>query len=571
MSLLYSTIKFCSSPRPVTLLMVAVILAPTAFSSSEPQKAGLLSAFFGLDNGLPRGANNLCPGAAGQDGMPVVLSHTVDPDTLQPEDFRVFTRSGAERTPLCLTLRPANDAGELRTVLLIGEFGDAANDPPVKVLVVDDLFSDGKSGAKVSFRGAETDVIPLEAGPTLVLAEVVSEDEWSKSGRGSACPAGTLQVVRSTWAGGVRLPNGDDAADTLRALYRVTVKRPDGSLEEIAPAAVAELGDRDNNHFLCLDTTDPAVSVSFAAGHLVDPNQNMNPDTHIAVAGHPVSNRPDASAQSQIPLIRVLEPLAAKLEPSRIIPYKTVGRGRDLELHVFEPEGHDVATDKRPCILIIHGGGWTSGEPRVYYTIADHYAKKGMLAVSLQYRLMDAKDGVTVFDCVKDGRSAMRWLRAQASTLGIDPNRIAVIGGSAGGHVALGTAVFENGPDVDEATDDLSISCVPDLLIPLNPVIDTSADGYGQGKIGERWRELSPLHHVKRDLPPMLICHSTGDTVTPYAGAARFVELSKAAGNDCQFFTFEGGRHGWFIFDLDHYVALLGVMDEYLKEKGFLF
>jgi acetyl esterase len=291
----------------------------------------------------------------------------------------------------------------------------------------------------------------------------------------------------------------------------------------------------------------------------------------LCVFSASASDRRDVSAQSQARLVRVLEPLAANLEPSRKIAYKSVGGGRDLELHIFEPKGHDSATDRRPCILIIHGGGWTSGEPRVYYTIADHYAKKGMLAISLQYRLMNAKEGVTVFDCVKDGRSAMRWLRAHASTLGIDPNRIAVTGGSAGGHVALGTAVFESGSDVDEATDDLSISCVPDLLIPLNPVIDTSADGYGQGKVGERWRELSPLHHVKGDLPPMLICHSAGDTVTPYAGAARFVELSKAAGNDCQLFTFEGGRHGWFIFDLDHYAALLRVMDDYLKEKEFLF
>ncbi len=82
------------------MLLAAVILAPIAFGSSEPQKASLLSAFFGLDNGLPRGANILCDGAAGQDGMPVVLSHTVDPDSLQAEDFRVFTRSGAERIPL---------------------------------------------------------------------------------------------------------------------------------------------------------------------------------------------------------------------------------------------------------------------------------------------------------------------------------------------------------------------------------------------------------------------------------------------------------------------------------------
>lgn len=272
------------------IVLAAVVLSATNLATGDPAKldandqpARLLSAFFGLDNGLPRGANNLCAGAAGQDGMPIVLSHTIDAKSLQPEDFRVFTRSGSERTPHCLTLRPANDAGELRTILLIGEFGDADNDPPVKVIVVNDLLSDGSTGATVNFSGVETDVIPLASGPTLVLAEIVSKNEWSKPGRGSACPPNTLQVIRATWAGGVRLPNRASLGDAERVLYRVTVQRPDGTREEIAPAALAELGDNDNNHFLCLDTTDPAVSVSFPAGHLVDPNQDLNPDTRIAV------------------------------------------------------------------------------------------------------------------------------------------------------------------------------------------------------------------------------------------------------------------------------------------------
>lgn len=263
-------------------------LAPTYASSHGSEHASdpparLLSAFFGLDNTLPFGANRLCLGASGKDGMPVVLSHTVDPETLQPEDFRVVTRSGTEHTPFCLTLRPARDAGELRTVLLIGEFGDAANDPPVTVLVVDDLFSDGDTGNVTNFRGTQTNVTPLDAGPSLVLAEVVPEDRRSTSGRGSACPAGIQQVVRATWAGGVRLPNGDEPGDTERVLYKVTVARADGSSDKIVPVALADLGDGDNNHLLCLDTSDPAVLVTFPAGHLVDPNKDLNPDTHVAV------------------------------------------------------------------------------------------------------------------------------------------------------------------------------------------------------------------------------------------------------------------------------------------------
>ena len=251
--------------------------------SVNDQQARLLSAFFGLDNGLPFRANLLCLGASGQDGMPVVLSHTIDPETLQPEDFQIVTRSGAAYTPHCVTLRPAQDPGELRTVLLIGEFGDAYDDPPVSVIVVGDLLADG--APLVNFRGSRTDVIPLDAGPSLVLAEGVPESDWGRQARGTACPVDIQQVVRVTWAGGVRLPNRDEPGDAERRLYRVTVKRGDGSMDEIVPAALADLEDGDNNHLLCLDTADPAVSVSFPAGHLVDPNLDLNPDTHIAISG----------------------------------------------------------------------------------------------------------------------------------------------------------------------------------------------------------------------------------------------------------------------------------------------
>lgn len=278
------------------VVLAALALASTSCRSEEPalpatpvalaangQPARLLSAFYGLDDSLPFRAHLLCLGAAGKDGIPVVLSHTVDARTLAADDFRVFTRSGAESTPLCVTLRPAQDEGEGRTVLLIGELGDAEDDPPVRVEVVGELLSDGATGGPVSFRGSTVDVTPLEDGPSLVLAEAVPAGEWSLSGRGSRCPADTRQVIRVTWAGGVAPPTGEDAGDTERALYRVTVERADGTRDEIAPAALADLGDNDNNHHLCLNTEDPALSVAFPGGHLVDPNNDLNPDTRVEI------------------------------------------------------------------------------------------------------------------------------------------------------------------------------------------------------------------------------------------------------------------------------------------------
>ncbi len=256
--------------------------APTQ-PDSQSQSPRLLSAFFGLDNALPARANALSAGASGQDGMPVMLSRTIDPETLQPEDFTVVTRSGAEHRPIFVTLRPAQDPGENRTVLMIGEFGNAGDDPPVRVQVSGDLLSDGTQGEPVNFRGAKVEVTPLQAGPSLVWAEIVAKEVWSQPSRGSSCPPGTQQVVRATWAGGVRLPNRQEAGDAERALYRVTVRQGDGSTEDVTPAALADLGDNDNNHLLCLDTTSPATAVAFPAGHLVDPNGDLNPETQIEV------------------------------------------------------------------------------------------------------------------------------------------------------------------------------------------------------------------------------------------------------------------------------------------------
>jgi len=257
-------------------------LSESSLTGAPQPEARLLSAFFGLDNDLPFAANRLCWGASGEDGMPVVFSQTLDADTLQPEDFEVTSKSGAVHTPNCATLRPAQDEGELRTVLLIGEFGDAPDNPPVSVKVVGDLLSDGSPA--INFKGTQVDVTPLADGPSLVLAESVPEKQWTQETNSTRCPQGVKQIIRVTWNGGVRRPDRREAGEAERKLYRVEVQRADGSFGEVTPIALAELEDRDNNHFLCLDTDDTAVAVSFPEGRLVDPNGDLNPHTTVKIS-----------------------------------------------------------------------------------------------------------------------------------------------------------------------------------------------------------------------------------------------------------------------------------------------
>jgi len=254
----------------------------------DGRAASLLSAFYGLDDALP-GIVNLvaCEGAGGQDGMPVIFSHEVDVRTVEPGDFKVTTSSGSVTEVTCLTLAPADDAGELRTALLTGPLG-SLEDQPAIVEIVGNLLSLDNT---VNFKGASVKVTPLEDGPSLVWAERVPEEEWRlgsqgtnfRFGGGTGCPAETEQVIRATWAGGVTKPNGQDADELELDLYKVTVQRPDGAEDEITPMALADLGDGDNNHKLCLGTPDPAQSVSFPAGYLTDPRDDLNPSTSITI------------------------------------------------------------------------------------------------------------------------------------------------------------------------------------------------------------------------------------------------------------------------------------------------
>lgn len=276
------------------LLALLCLLAGMGVVGAQDSPA-LLSAYYGLDDRLPPGANLVvCRGAGGQDGMPVIFSQVVNPDTLEPSDFAVITQSGAIKTPLCVTLSPALDDGELRTALLAGDLGDAETDPPVRVEIVGEVLS--SSADAISFLGASVEVTPLAAGPSLILSESVPPRQWSlnrESGRqqGDGCPAdGTLQVVRVTWAGGVSNANGDEAGDAERALYRVTLRLPDGTQTEVTPFKLADLGDGDNNHLLCLDKRGEPVSVSFPAGYLLDPNEDtLNPESSVPVMIYPDS------------------------------------------------------------------------------------------------------------------------------------------------------------------------------------------------------------------------------------------------------------------------------------------
>lgn len=284
-----------------------------------------------------------------------------------------------------------------------------------------------------------------------------------------------------------------------------------------------------------------------------------------AVGGFAQAPTPAAAPKAQAKKPDAVDEIAARLQPTRKVVYKKIG-DRELLLHVFEPAGHK-ASDHRACYITIHGGGWTGGQPERMYPFAAHYADKGLVGISVQYRLYNPKTAVAVADCVKDVRSAIRHIKTNAAGFGIDPQKLIVSGGSAGGHLAAATALFEG---FNEAGEDTAVSCTPAALILLFPVIDTSKEGYGQAKIGDRWQELSPVHHVRAGLPPTLTFHGTGDTVTPFAGAKAFHEAMLKAGNVSELVVNEGGVHGYLMRSKTLLQDTFDRSDAFLTARGLL-
>lgn len=221
---------------------------------------------------------------------------------------------------------------------------------------------------------------------------------------------------------------------------------------------------------------------------------------------------------------------------------KKTGRTVELKLHMYKPEGHQ-GTDKRPAIVFFFGGGWSGGNPKQFYQQAHFFARRGLVAFSAEYRVR-GRNKTTPFECVKDGKSAIRWVRQHAAELGVDPDRIVASGGSAGGHVAVCTGVIEG---FEEADEDLQVSSLPNAMILFNPVLDTTLKGYGAERFKpERQTDLSPCHQVGPGIVPTLLLHGTADTTVPFENAERFAKLMTKHKNECTLVSFEGKGHGFF-------------------------
>jgi acetyl esterase len=246
--------------------------------------------------------------------------------------------------------------------------------------------------------------------------------------------------------------------------------------------------------------------------------------------------------------------------------YKTVN-ATELKLHVYTPEGHHTS-DKRPAVIFFFGGGWNNGSPGQHYSQCAHLATRGMVAMSAEYRVK-SRNQTTPKECVEDGKSAIRWVRAHAAELGIDPTRIAAGGASAGGHVAAAAGTVDS---FDATSEDLGVSSRPDALVLFNPVFDNGPGGFGHSRVKAYWQDISPIHNISESAPPSIVFLGTEDEYIGAEVAVRYKELMDQSGVRCDLHLYPGQAHGFFNPDRKngYFEKTLETMDDFLTSLDFL-
>ena len=237
------------------------------------------------------------------------------------------------------------------------------------------------------------------------------------------------------------------------------------------------------------------------------------------------------------------------------ITYKTASNV-EQKLDVYS---HRDTSTPRPTVIYIHGGGWVGGSKEGTILSLMPYLEMGFNVVNVAYRLGKvARAPAAVEDC----RCALRWVVGNAEQYGFDTDRIVVTGRSAGGHLSLTTGMLAESagfdaecisrvdPKVAAIINYYGITDVADLMAGK-----PNEKGYTVSWLGSQRDKqaiadsVSPINHVRKDLPPVLTIHGDSDNAVPYAHAVELHKRLDAAGVRNQLLTIPGGRHGGFSHD----------------------
>ena len=263
---------------------------------------------------------------------------------------------------------------------------------------------------------------------------------------------------------------------------------------------------------------------------------------------------------------------SAQHKPSNFIYYQE-GEDIKLKMDVFFPKGY-IKDKKYPCLVFYFGGGWLSGKTGYFSKQARYFASRGMICYLPQYRTKNSHQVIPKV-CLQDAKTAMRFLKSNADTLSIDTSKIVAVGGSVGGHLA---AAITFTTKINNSTDDLSISTVPNALILYNPIVDNGPEGYGYNRVKDYYLDFSPIHNITNYAPPTLFMLGTQDQNVTVSTAIKYKKKMNRIKSRCDMWFFPNQKRSFFNYNNSkaegvtnyNYYKTIYEADKFLISLGFL-
>ncbi len=269
-----------------------------------------------------------------------------------------------------------------------------------------------------------------------------------------------------------------------------------------------------------------------------------------------------------------------------------VRNGIPLRMLAMKPA---VTGAPAPCLVFIHGGGFTGGSAEMLLPYCRYFVRRGFACFTVDYRLMQTgEDGapadgaVTLAECIADCKAAVRYVRRHAGLWGGDPDKLVLAGESAGGYLAAAVTALGH---VEEGEADLAVSCVPQFLVLYNPITQLLSkwkmrveqpgnSGSDEDSEADRWlarhrraRQLSPLLHLTGAHPATLAVHGLEDTVVLPEDSAEYAVRLRGLEVEAQLVLLPGLQHA---FALTNYKSpdevveqIMSLTARFLADHGY--